>query len=197
MAPLEEGSSAFAAGRVAGALELYAQASERAPAQPQPRLNMGFARLYLWQLAAARQDLETSLTLRPLMADRDAVVRAHVPPVLALLDALEGQIARSRQRIDTLDRAAAPGLLSLAEAVLACREQRWTDARSMVRRTEVLALGGTVGALSRTLDSWSLAEMGGPHHHVDRVALFSEASPIELREAWPELFGFLERAPQA
>lgn len=153
-------------------------------------------RLYLWQLAAARHDLELSLTLRPLGQDTDAPFAAVARPMLALLDGLDGRVDRARERLDTLDPDAESSLVALAEAVIACRQQRWKDAQVFVRTPEVLTLTSTIGALARTLDAWSLAEQGGPLEVVDQVALFSEASPDELRAAWPELFAFLERAPK-
>ncbi|MDP1829102.1 MAG: hypothetical protein Q8L48_37915 [Archangium sp.] len=194
---LRQGHEARNAERMARALELYLEAGERAPQQPQNRLCVGATRLYLWQLAAARRDLELSLTLRPLGQDEDAPLRAVAMPMLALLDGLDGRVGRARERLDTLDPGADSSLVALAEAVIACREQRWVDAGAFARDPEVLALGSTIGALARTLDSWSLAEQGGPLQLVDQVALFSEASPDELRAAWPELFAFLDRAPKS
>lgn len=192
---VEEGNRLFQEGKLSQALERYTRASDRARSQPLPRFCMGFSRLSLWQLSAARVDLEASLTLRPLYSDFDSYVRYAAPLALALLDALEGHGARARQRLDALSLDHDDAIQTVAQAIIACREQRWPEARSLARRPEVLRFEGTLGALGRTLEIWSSAEAGEALRQVDRVALFSEAVPDELYAEWPELRAFLEKAP--
>ena len=40
-----------------------------------------------------------------------------------------------------------------------------------------------------------IEKLTGELRHVDRIALFGETGPEELRKAWPELIAFVERAP--
>ena len=78
-------------------------------------------------------------------------------------------------------------------------EEEWLtgeDAREMLGRYELRSLGGPTRGLSDALKAWSVELTTGGRRHVDRVALFGEAGPEGLREAWPELVAFVERAPE-
>ena len=88
-----------------------------------------------------------------------------------------------------------PGRVGLAEAILLIRAGDAMGARAKLGRFEVKHMAGTIGALARTLDALCIERLTGELRHVDRVALFGESGPDELRKAWPELIAFVERAP--
>jgi hypothetical protein len=56
-------------------------------------------------------------------------------------------------------------------------------------------MAGTIGALARTIDALCIEQLTQERRHVDRVVLFGEAAPDELKRHWPELIAFVERAP--
>ena len=188
---------AFAKGRFAEALDLWTQCLEKTPWKPTVRVNLGSARLNLWQLKLARQDLLEAVTLAT------GARQTNLPPIawvqLAFLDALEGHAAASRE---STAKAGAPkgvilNLPQLTQAVLDVREGKLDQAQRSLRSSEMHQITGTLGELVRVLDAFCVFLASGQLRHVDKVALFQEAAPDELRRAWPELAAFLDRAPQS
>jgi hypothetical protein len=92
---------------------------------------------------------------------------------------------------------ATTGLTTLARAVVAARAGKWGETRDFLRRYEVTLLGGPTRALADALSAWAVESTSGERRHVDPVALFGEGSSAGLKNAWPELVAFVDRAPKA
>jgi hypothetical protein len=186
---------AFGKGRFAEALELWTQSFEKTPWKPTVRFNIASARINLWQLRRAREDLLQSLALAAKAKQTALPPVAHVQ--LAFLEALEGNVAASREYSAKGQSAATDQLPLLTEAVLDLREGRVEKAHRALRQSETRQIQGTLGELVRTLDTYCVFLVSGEVRHVDKVALFHEASPDELLRAWPQFAAFLARAPQS
>lgn len=186
---------AFGKGRFAEALELWTQSFEKTPWKPTVRFNIASARINLWQLRRAREDLLQSLELAAKAKQAALPPVAHVQ--LAFLDALEGNAASAREYAAKGKSAPTDHLPLLTEAVLDLREGRVEKAQRALRQSETRQIQGTLGELVRSLDAFCVFLASGEARHVDKVALFHEASPDELLAAWPEFAAFLARAPQS
>ena len=119
-----------------------------------------------------------------------------MPEQVALANALVGRLGAARTALAEIpgDKGD-PGRVGLAAAIISAREGQWANARSKLGSYEVKQMSGTVGALSRALDAWCIEQLTREARHIDRVALFGEASPDELKKHWPEFIAFVERAP--
>ena len=189
---------AFARGRFAEALDLWSQCYEKTPWKPVVRFNIASARINLWQLKRAREDLLESLTLGAKVKHPTLPTLAHAQ--LAFLEALEGNVSDSRAstaKVGAPSKEFALNILPLTEALLDLREGRLEQAQRALRSSEMRQISGTLGELVRVLDAYCVFLGSGEVRHVDKVALFQEATPEELLHAWPDLAAFLARAPQS
>lgn len=192
-ADTHEGVRLLNQGRYSQALELFERYRKRQPSQPVGPFNVGSTRLQLWKLESALTELEAA---KKLNATKIAQLRALLPEHLALTHALLGRAGDARRELSEIPAGTGdPGRLALVEAILAARSGDAASARTRLSAFEVKQMSGTVGAFARTLDAWCIERLTGELRHVDRVALFGEASPDELRKHWPELVAFVERAP--
>lgn len=187
--PLGEGYAALHRGQLAAALEKFERHARRDPRDPNGLYYRGVARMQLWQLKAAAGDLEEAWQRAGNPSDWH-------PAAPALCHALLGNADRAAQWLTRLPADDAfPAETALARAVLLARSAEWASARERLAMLEAKRLGGPLGALARALDSWWVERLTGELRHVDRVALFGEAGPEELRSAWPGFVEFVERAP--
>ncbi|RKH48548.1 hypothetical protein D7Y23_19900 [Corallococcus sp. AB050B] len=185
----DEGLQLLLEGRVAAALERFEASRPLAKVQVIPTYNIGIARLQLWQLPVAKQEL-ASLEARK---DLTPQFRAVLSAALALVDALEGRLARVAPRLtEAKSRVDFPLVFApLASAVVACREGRWAEARTLLSDAALEDLKGPLLGLKKVLEAWCLEQLTGEERSVDAIALFGEASQDSLQAAWPELVDYV------
>ena len=192
-APMNEGVKLLGQGRYVQALEIFEKYRQAQPNEPAGAFNSGSTKLQLWKLDAALADLESS---RAMAKGKVPALAALLPEHLALVQALLGRVGDARESLKDLPPDQAdPGRVRLAEAIVLARHGDAAGARTKLSSFEVKQMSGTIGALARTLDAMCIEQLTGELRHVDRVALFGETGPDELRKAWPELISFVERAP--
>lgn len=185
----DEGLQLLSEGRVAAALERFEASRPLAKVQVIPTYNIGIARLQLWQLPVAEREF-SSLEVRK---DLTPQFRAVLSAALALVDALEGRLARVAPRLaEVKSRVDFPlGFALLASAVVACREGRWAEARALLADAALENLNGPLRGLRNVLEVWCVEQLTGEARPVDAIALFGEASQDSLQAAWPELVDYV------
>ena len=192
-APTHEGVKLLGQGRYVQALEIFEKYRRAQPNEPAGAFNSASTKLQLWKLDAALVDLEAA---RKMAKGKVAALAALLPEHLALVQALLGRLGDARQSVQDIPADQAdPGRVRLAEAIILVRSGDAAGARAKLSSFEVKQMSGTMGALARTLDAMCIERLTGELRHVDRIALFGETGPEELRKAWPELINFVERAP--
>jgi hypothetical protein len=180
-------------GRYAEALEQFEQYRRANPRDAVGAFNTGAAKLSLWKVEAARADLQAA---EQMGGGTQGALATALPEHLALALALLGDEPGARRMLSSLPVGKGDvGRVALAEAILLARAGNASEARRRLSSFESKQLSGSIGALSRTLDAMCVESLTGELRHVDRVALFGETGPDELRKAWPELIAFVERAP--
>lgn len=191
--PLNDGVKLLGQGRYVQALEVFESFRKAFSNQPAGAYNCGVARLHLWKLESALLDFEAA---KKISAGNAAILGVLLPEQVALANALVGRLGAARTALAEIpgDKGD-PGRVGLAAAIISAREGQWANARSKLGSYEVKQMSGTVGALSRALDAWCIEQLTREARHIDRVALFGEASPDELKKHWPEFIAFVERAP--
>lgn len=183
----------FRQGRYVQALAIYEKYRKAQPKQPLAALNCGAARLFLWKLEQALLDLEEA---QRLLGSQEWELRGMLLENLALTQALLGRAGEARLTLTEIPEGKAdPARVGLTEAILLARTGDAAGARAKLSSFEVKQLGGSIGAMSRAVDGFCLETLTGQRRHLDRVALFGETGPDELRKAWPELVAYVERAP--
>lgn len=193
--PSHEGVRLLAEGRYAQALERFEQYRTKLPKEPTGLLNLGLTKLQLWKLEAALVDLEAARSLTQGKA-KVGELATFAAEHLAITQALLGKEADARQSLQSIPAGQGhPGRVRLSEAILLARAGDAVGARAKLNTFEAKQLGGTLGALARTVDALCIERVSGERRHVDRIALFGETGPEELARAWPELVSFVERAP--
>ncbi|NOK32153.1 hypothetical protein D7W79_20710 [Corallococcus exercitus] len=185
----DEGLQLLSEGRVAAALERFEAARPLAKIQVVPTYNIGITQLQLWRLPTAGREL-SSLESRKDLTPR---FRAVLSAALALVDALEGRLARVELRLaEAKSQADFPlGFAPLASAVVACREGRWAEARALLGDAALENLTGPLRGLRNALEAWCIEQLTGEARPVDAIALFGEASQDSLQAAWPEFVDFV------
>ncbi|GMT99360.1 hypothetical protein KH5H1_34790 [Corallococcus caeni] len=180
----DEGLQLLSEGRVAAALDRFEAARPLAKVQVVPTYNIGITQLQLWRLPTAGREL-SSLESRK---DLTPQFRAVLSTALALVDALEGRLARVESRLaEAKSQVDFPlGLAPLASAVVACREGRWAEARALLGDASLENLTGPLRGLRNALEAWCVEQLTGERRPVDAIALFGEASQDSLQAAWPE-----------
>jgi tetratricopeptide (TPR) repeat protein len=190
-APTYQGVRLLGQGRYVQALEVFEKYRKSQPSQPAAAFNMGSTRLMLWKLEAALLDFQAAKKL-----GTPGDLATLLPEHLALTHALLGHLGEAKAAIDALPAGKGDaGRLRLAEAIILARSGDAAGARAKLATFEVKQLAGTLGAFARTLDAFCIERLTGELRHLDRIALFGETGPEELRRAWPELITFVERAP--
>lgn len=191
--PVNEGVRLLHQGRYAQALKQFETYRKAQPTEPIGAFNAGSTRLQLWKLEAALADLEAA---QKMAKGKVEALKTLLPEHLALTFALLGRPADARRHLAEIPAEKGdPGRIALAEAVLHARNGELHLAREKLSSFEAKQMGGTLGALARTVDALCIERLTNELRHVDRVALFGETGPDELRKAWPELIAFVERAP--
>jgi hypothetical protein len=192
--PLQEGVRLLGHGRYLQALEQFELFRKAQPRQPVGAYNAGVTRLLLWKPEAALLDLQAA---QQLGGGAVPELKVLLPEQLALALSLLGRADEARKLLSEMPKegpgeAACP---ALASAILLARAGEWLAARTKLATLEVRRMSGTTGALARTLEALCIEQLTQERRHVDRVALFGEAAPDELRKHWPEFIAFVERAP--
>lgn len=192
-APVNEGVALMSQGRYAEALAKFELVRRASPKEASAAFNAGVAKLCLWKLDGAAEDLKTAEQLGGLKLSFLASV---LPEHLAITLALLGDEGGARRSLSPLPRGKADaGRVALAEAILLMRSGQPLEARQRLASFEAKQLGGSLGALARAVDSMGVEALTNELRHVDRIALFGETGPDGLRKAWPEFVAFVERAP--
>lgn len=188
-----DGVALLSQGRYAEALQSFEATRRKYPRQAAAAFNTGVAKLCLWKLEAAREDLKQAATLEGAQTPALAtVLHEHLAMTLALL----GDGAGARSALAAVPQAQADAArVALTEGVLLLRDGRPSEARQRFGSFAVRQLGGSTGALARAADAMCVELMSGERRHVDRIALYGETGPQELGKAWPELVAFVDRAP--
>ncbi|MBL8936170.1 MAG: hypothetical protein JNM69_16565 [Archangium sp.] len=188
-----QGVALMSQGRYAEALEKFEQYRGANPKEAPGAFNLGVAKLCLWKLEGAADDLKAA---EQLGGHKVASLVTLLPEHLALTLALLSDQAGARRSLAALPAGKGDaGRVALAEAILLARAGSWSEARRRLGSYESKQLAGSIGALSRAVDAMCVESLTGELRHVDRIALFGETGPQELRKAWPELVAFVERAP--
>ncbi|MHA7630907.1 hypothetical protein [Corallococcus sp. M7] len=185
----DEGLQLLSEGRVAAALERFEASRPLAKVQVIPTYNIGIARLQLWQLPVANQELSSLESRKDLTPQFRGVLSAAI----ALVDALEGRLARVEPRL-TEARSLVDfplGFAPLASAVVACREGRWAEAHVLLADASLENFNGPLLGLRKVLEVWCVEQLTGEARPVDAIALFGEASQDSLQAAWPELVDYV------
>ncbi|MBZ4374059.1 hypothetical protein [Corallococcus sp. AS-1-6] len=179
----DEGLQLLSEGRVAAALERFEASRPLAKVQVVPTYNIGIARLQIWQLPVAGRELSSLESRKGLTAQFRAVLSA----ALALVDAIEGRLARVAPRLaEARSRVDVPlWFAPLASAVVACREGHWAEARALLADAALENLNGPLRGLRNALEAWCVEQLTGEARPVDAIALFGEASQDSLQAAWP------------
>jgi len=189
----QDGARLLDHGRYAQALEIFDAYRRKYPRDAVSPFNTGVVRLSLWRLAPALDDFEAA---RRLSGGKDERLESLLPEHLAVAYALFGQETEARRALSESPKGKAhPGRVGLVEGILSLRGGDASAARVRLASLEVRRMGGSLGTLARVLDAFCVEHLTGELRHVDKVALFGEAGPDELKAAWPELWAFVERAP--
>jgi tetratricopeptide (TPR) repeat protein len=192
-APTQDGARLLDQGRYAQALKSFEEYRSKHPKEAVSPFNTGVVRLSLWRLEKALEDLEAA---RRLSGGKDKRLESLLPEHLAVASALLGREADARRALAEIPQGKAhPGRVGLVEGILSLRGGDASAARARLASFEVKRMGGSLGTLARVLDAFCLERLTGELRHVDKVALFGEGGPDELKAAWPELWAFVERAP--
>lgn len=188
-----QGVTLMSQGRYDEALEKFERYRQANPKEAPGAFNLGVAKLCLWKLESAADDLKAAEQLGGLkLSSLEALLPEHLAIALALL----ADEAGARRSLAAVPAGKGDGgRVALAEAILLARTGKWSEARQRLGTFEAKQLGGSLGALSRAIDALCVESLTGELRHVDRVALFGETGPDGLRKAWPELIAFVERAP--
>lgn len=190
-----EGVRLMSQGRYAEALEKFERYRLAHPKEAPGAFNAGVAKLCLWKLERAAEDLKAA---EQLGGQKLSTLATSLPEHLALTLALLADEAGARRSLALIPAGKGDaGRIALAEAVLFARAGNPTEARRRLGSFESKQLGGSIGALARAVDAMCVEALTNELRHVDRIALFGETGPQELRKAWPELVAFVERAPAA
>jgi tetratricopeptide (TPR) repeat protein len=190
--PLHEGARLLTQGRYLQALEQFETFRKAQPRVAAAAYNCGISRMSLWKLESALVDLETAQRLGGLAQPHLKVLLSEQ---LALALALVGRTTEAHHQLRQISDPSDAAHVALASAILLVRTGDWATARTKLGTLEVKRMWGTTGALARTLDAFCIEQLSQERRYVDRVALFGEASPDELRKYWPEFVAFVERAP--
>ncbi|MCY1045040.1 hypothetical protein OV208_27245 [Corallococcus sp. bb12-1] len=185
----DEGLQLLSQGRVAAALDKFEASRPLAKVQVIPTYNIGISRLQLWQLPVAEREL-ASLEARK---DLTPQFRELLSASLAMVFAMDGRVALAEQRLASVKtRGASPHPVAvLASGVVACRSERWAEAREQLGHSSLRELTGPLRGLKEALEAWCQEHLTGERRTVDAVAVFGEASPDVLERCWPELVAFL------
>jgi tetratricopeptide (TPR) repeat protein len=189
-ATFRRATEAYRRGRFGEAIETWSKALERFPTGlgPGAWLFRGMARLRLWQLRPAIDDLRSARRLARIFR-REWL--AGIDAELVLADALLG---RDRRNEAALAARLDVGHGALIEALARLREGAFDAALAVLRSPEARQSSGTLGELVRVLEAWCHFELRREVVPVDVVSLFREGSGDELLAAWPGLARFLEQA---
>jgi tetratricopeptide (TPR) repeat protein len=190
--PLHEGSRLLTQGRYLQALEQFEMFRKVQPRVATAAYNCGISRLLLWKLESAISDLEAAQRLGGLGQPHLKILLSEQ---LTLAFALVGRTSEAHHMLRQLSDSSESAHVALASAVLLARNGDWAAARTKLATLEVKRMWGTTGALARALDALCIEQLTEERRYIDRVALFGEASPDELRKHWPEFVAFVERAP--
>lgn len=188
----QEGARLLAQGRYLQALEQFEAYRKAQPRAAAAAYNCGLTRLRLWKLESALLDLEAARRLGGL---GQPLLKTLLHEQLALALALVGRTSEAHQLLRELSGSGEAADVALASAILHARKGDWAAARTKLATLEVKRMWGTTGALARTLDALCIEQLTQERRYVDRIALFGEASPDELRKHWPEFVAFVNRAP--
>jgi len=165
---------------------------EAAPVgDPGTRLQIAATKLLLWRLAAAASELELIARDEEARGPIATSATAH----LALTEALRGRFESSQHWLTRVPHGEESAVCALTRAVLDIRSARWSSARGELSAFPVKQLGGPLGALARGVDAMAIEASTSEMRHVDRIALFGEASPEELERGWPEFIAAVHRLP--
>lgn len=190
-----EGVRLMSQGRYAEALEKFERYRQAHPKEAPGAFNAGVAKLCLWKLERAAEDLKAA---EQLGGQKLSTLATSLPEHLALTLALLADETGARRSLALIPAGKGDaGRIALGEAILFARSGNPTEARRRLGSFESKQLGGSIGALARAIDAMCVDALTGELRHVDRIALFGETGPQELRKAWPELVAFVERAPAA
>lgn len=182
-------------GRYSEALAHFDAERNAAPNDPVVLFDCGITRLQLWQLDRAHGLLEDAWRLRKLSGNQQ-VLNALVPEHLALVSALRNDGAKAKEWLALVPAPDAdPARNALVNGVLAAHGNDWARARQLLGPFEVKQLGGVFGGLVRAVDALCIERLTGEVRHLDRVALYGETGPEELRKVWPEFVEFVDRSP--
>ncbi len=192
---LTTGVTQLSQGRYLEAARSFQEAAKRFPRSPGPVFNLGVAQVALWRV----EDAEASFAKANRMSMRMMNLRPLIAPYRAFGAAFLGRSSDAEARLSECERLGVDSnaMATLARGVLAARAARWTDAHALLSRIEMNALGGPSRGLADALRAWTIQQLSGELRHVDRVAIFGESGPDVLKEAWPELHEFIQRAPAA
>ncbi len=190
-----DGITLLQKGRFLDALKAFEAVRDRNQRAGVGWYNAGIALLGLWRVVDADASFATAAAKDMRLWDFRTLLAPQRALTAALLD----------RRTDVADRlvecaslaVADSAQATLAKAVLAAREGRWPDARAELQRYEVKMLSGPTRGLADALTAWAAEQLTGQLRHVDKVALFGETGPDGLKKVWPELVGFVDRAPAA
>lgn len=192
-APTHDGVRLLYQGRYVQALQKFEEYRRAQPQQPAGPFNTGSTKMQLWKLESALLDLQAS---EKLANGKVPTMAAMIPEHLALTLALLGREGEARLQLAAIPAGQGdPGRVALVEGILLARRGDAAGARAKLNTFEVKQMAGTVGGLARALDAFCIEQLNGELRHVDRIALFGETGPDELRRAWPEFIAFVERAP--
>jgi hypothetical protein len=190
--PMNEGLRLLNEGRALAALEAFSKSREKNPDDPAHVYNVAVAQFRLWRLEAAMAELETAKTKQ---GAGQGSVAALLPSQEGLVLALLGLLPQAKAALERSQAKETVAVVLVARGIVAARERDWSQARQHLNAHEVKQLGGSLGALTRAIDALCVEQLTGERRHVDRIGLFGEASPDELRRHWPELIAFVDRAP--
>jgi tetratricopeptide (TPR) repeat protein len=183
-------------GRYSEALTHFEAERQAVPNDPLVLFDVGVTRLQLWQLDRARAALEDAWSLRARAAGHARTLNTLVPEHLALICALRNEPTASLEWQRTVPPDDAdPARAALANAILAAHAGEWATARTLLSSFEVKQLGGVFGGLVRAVDAMCIERLTGEQRPLDRVALYGETGPEELRKVWKDLVEFVDRSP--
>ena len=189
---MNEGVALLNQGRVLQALESFEKSRGNDSKDPAHTFNIAVAQLRLWRLEQARRGFEAA---RQMKGTGQGNVAVLAPENEALVAALQGRLGDAEEALQRTTDQSTPSQVALARGLIAARRGDWELTRKQLNSHEARQLGGVLGALMRTVDAYAVERLGGGLRPVDRVALFAEAGPEGLKNAWPELIAFVEAAP--
>ncbi|MER2566385.1 MAG: hypothetical protein ABTQ32_37030, partial [Myxococcaceae bacterium] len=181
-------SEAYRRGRFGESIEAWSRALDFLPARlgPTAVVLRGMARLRLWQLARATEDLEAGRRIARLLR-REWL--GGIDAELALAAALLGaERTSTAQKVATLE----VGHGALIEALVQLGQGAFQPALEVLRSPEARQCAATLGELVRVLAAWCVFELHQVVIPVDASLLFREGSGGELLAAWPGLARFLD-----